>query len=226
MANWFKPSWLKKEKRPEVRDLLFGDLPLDQWPGENAAADEPWRSFIEARTYLKNGNKQEAIRTLRGIQASVGLESRHYLQAWQFLRELGVQPDADHAKRLYGVIVEVGLKEGVDIVVAYADFTARYFNYTGAAIIWERADGSLDQYIGALLDEGRNVVEKIGPCDKARPPAPGNDQVRINLLTPSGLHFGQGQFEALARDPMGGPVIGCATRLMQELIAKTEEQKH
>ena len=226
MANWFKPGWLKKVKRPEARDLLFGDLPFDQWPSETVAADEPWRSFIEARANLKKGNKAETIRILRGIQASVGLESRHYLQAWQFLRELGVQPAAEQAKQLYGVIVEVGLEKGVDIVVAYADFTARYFNYTGAAIIWERADGSLDQYIGSLLDEGRKVVERIGPWDKARPSAPGNGQVRINLLTPSGLHFAQGPFEALARDPMGGPVIGCATRLMQELIAKTEEQKH
>jgi hypothetical protein len=49
--------------------------------------------------------------------------------------------------------------------------------------------------------------------------------VRINLLTPSGLHFGQGAFEVLASDPMGGPVIGSATRLMQELIAKSQERK-
>lgn len=220
MRNWFK-----KEKTPDVRDLLFGDLSFDQWPRETTATGEPWRSFVEARTCLKAGDKTEAIRILRGIQATVGLESRHYLQAWQFLRELGVLPAADQTKRLYGVIVEVGLDNGVDIVAAYADFTARYFNYTGAAIIWERADNSMDQFIGSLLDAGRTVVERIGPWDQARPPAPGNGQVRINLLTPSGLHFGQGPFDVLASDPMGGPVVGWATRLMQELIAKTGEQR-
>lgn len=219
------PNWFKKEKPPEMRDLLFGDLPFDHWPRETTAKEDPWRSFVEARNCLKAGDKAEAIRILRGIQASVGLESRHYLQAWQFLRELGVQPAAEQAKRLYGVIVEVGLDAGVDIVVAYADHTARYFNYTGAAIIWERADASLDQTLGSLLEAGRVVVEQIGPWDKARPPAPGNGSVRINLLTPSGLHFGQGPFEVLAKDPMGGPVIGFATRLMQELIAKTKESK-
>jgi hypothetical protein len=219
------PNWFKKEKPPEPRDLLFGDLPLEQWPRENTAAGEPWRAFIEARTRLKAGDKAEAIRILRGIQASVGLESRHYLQAWHFLRELGVKPATEQAKRLYGVIVEVGMDEGVDILVAYADHNARYFNYTGAAIIWERPDGSLDQSIKSLLDAGRAVVELIGPWENARPPVPGNGSVRINLLTPSGLHFGQGAFEVLARDPMGGPVIGLATRLMQELIAKTKEEK-
>src|SRR5215212_9830662 len=98
------PNWFKKEKPPEMRDLLFGDLPLDQWPRETTAMGEPWRSFIEARTCLKAGDKIEAIRIFRGIQASVGLESRHYLQAWHFLRQLGVQPGAEQAKRLYGVI--------------------------------------------------------------------------------------------------------------------------
>jgi hypothetical protein len=218
-------NWFKKEKPPEMRDLLFGDLPFDQWPRETTAAAEPWRSFVEARTRLKAGDKTEAIRILRGIQASVGLESRHYLQAWHFLRELGVQPDAEQAKRLYGVIVEVGMDKGVDILVAYADYNARYFNYTGAAIIWERPDSSLDQTIGSLLEAGRTVVQQIGPWENARPPVPGNGSVRINLLTPSGLHFGQGAFEVLAKDPMGGPVIGLATQLMQELIAKSAERK-
>lgn len=218
-------NWFKKEKPLAPRDLLFGDLPMEQWPRETTATAEPWRSFVEARTRLKAGNKADAIRILQGIQATVGLESRHYLQAWHFLRELGVQPAAEVAKRLYGVIVEVGLDEGVDIVVAYADYTARYFNYTGASIIWERADASLDQPVGSLLEAGRVVVEQIGPWDKARPPAPGNGSVRINLLTPSGLHFGQGPFEVLAKDPMGAPVIGLATRLMQELIAKAKESK-
>lgn len=218
-------NWFKKEKPLAPRDLLFGDLPWEQWPRETTAAEEPWRSFVEARTRLKKGDKAEAIRILQGIQATVGLESRHYLQAWQFLRELGIQPAPEQAKRLYGVVVEVGMEQGVDMLVAYADYNARYFNYTGAAIIWERPDGSLDQPIGSVLEAGRSVVQQIGPWDQARPPAPGNGSVRINLLTPSGLHFGQGPFEVLARDPMGGPVISAATRLMQELIAKTEERK-
>lgn len=218
-------NWFKKEKPLTPRDLLFGDLPMEQWPKETTATAEPWRSFVEARTRLKSGDKAEAIRILRGIQAVVGLESRHYLQAWQFLRELGVQPSAEQAKHLYGVLVEVGLEQGFDIVVAYADHTARYLNYTGSGVIWERPDTSLDQPIGALLTAGRTVVQQIGPWEQARPPAPGNGSVRLNMLTPSGLHFGQGGFEVLAKDPMGGPLIGAATRLMQELIAKTKEGK-
>jgi len=106
--------------------------------------------------------------------------------------------------------------------VAYLDHTARYFNYSGAAVIWEHPDDSLDEAIDALLEAGRVVAEKIGPWEAERPPAPRPGQARINLLVPAGLHFGEGPFAALSRDPLGGPVILSATRLMMELIAKTE----
>jgi hypothetical protein len=152
-----------------------------------------------------------------------GLESRHYLQAWHFLRELGVQANADEAKRVYGVVVEVALESGLDIVAAYADGAARYFNYSGAAVIWERPDDSLAQSIEALLEAGRVVAAQIGPWEGQRPAAPEPPgQVRISMLTPSGLHFGQGPFETLAADPLGGPVISSATKLMMELIGKTK----
>lgn len=151
------------------------------------------------------------------------LESRHYLQAWHFLRELGEQPSAVEAKQLYGVVVEVGMDEGLDIVAAYADHTARYFNYSGAAIIWERPDDSLDADVDALLGAGRIVAAQIGPWEGARPDAPDNGQVRISMLVPSGLHFGEAPFEILSRDPMGGPVISAAMRLMQGLISKSDQ---
>jgi hypothetical protein len=219
---------LFKKKQPQqpptsIRDTLFGDMPFSDWPGGSAAAPdaEPWLSFVEARRQLGDGHQQVAKQALRRILGMPSLESRHYLQAWHFLRGLGEQPPASEAKRLYGVVVEVALENGLDIVAAYADGTARYFNYTGAAIIWERPDVSLDGTVNSLLDAGREVIERIGPWEEARPAAPPTGQVRINLLAPGGLYFGQGGFDVLASDPMGGPVIAAATRLMQELIAKT-----
>lgn len=213
-----------KLQQPAIRDVLFGDSPFSQWPNESATSvdGEPWLSFISARDQLNSGDEESSKQTLRRILEMPDLESRHYLQAWHFLRELGESPSEAEAKRLYGVVVEVTLDEGVDIVAAYADHTARYFNYSGAAIVWERADESLDQAIDSLLDAGRVVADKIGPWDGARPPAPPTGQVRISMLVPSGLHFGQGPLEALSGDPLGGPVIAAAMQLMQSLIAKSE----
>jgi hypothetical protein len=218
------PNESSTAEQPAIRDILFGDLPSSQWPSQSATSvdAEPWLSFIRARDQLNSGDQETCKQTLHGILEMPDLESRHYLQAWHFLREFGASPGVDEAKRLYGVVVEVTLDEGLDIVAAYADHTARYFNYSGAAIVWERPDESLDQVIDSLLETGRTVVDKIGPWEGARPAPPPTGQVRINLLVPSGLHFGQGPLDALSRDPLGGPVIAAAMQLMQGLIGKSE----
>jgi hypothetical protein len=207
----------------DIRNVLFGDLPFSEWPNQSTIATiEPWRSFQEAGKHIADGNAEQAKQKLHEILAMANLEARHYLQAWHFLRGVGEQPPPDQAKRIYGVVVEVGLDDGLDVVAAYSDLTARYLNYSGAAIIWERADDSLDHSINALLRAGAVVAQKIGPWEKVRPPAPQPGQVRINLLVPSGLHFGQGPLAAISADPLGGPVIDAAMKLLHGLIAKTQ----
>ena len=222
MFNLFK----KKKAQPEIRDVLFGDLPISEWPSETASSDsEPWLSFAQARDHLSSGDTQEAVASLQGILAMPELESRHYVQAWHFLRSSGVQPNTSVAKDLLGVVVEVALPEGLDIVATYADGTARYFNHSGSAVVWDAPDNTLQQQIEGVLQAGKTVVDQIGPWEDPRPAAPPTGDVRINMLTPSGLHFGQAPFESLAGDPLGGAVISTATQLMQTLIATTEEKK-
>ncbi len=215
------------EKQPEleIRDVLFGDLPISRWPSETASSDsEPWLSFAKARDHLSSVRRREAIALFQKILDMPDLESRHYLQAWHFLRESGVQPDVSVAKDVLGVVVEVALPEGLDILAAYADGTARYFNHSGSAVVWDDPDSSLLQQIESVLHAGKVVVDRIGPWEEQRPPAPPTGQARISILTPSGLHFGQAQFGALAGDQLGGVLISAATQLMQSLIAKTREQ--
>jgi len=209
----------------EIRDVLFGDLPLEKWPMNSAgvAHAEPWASFLKVRKQLQAGQHPEAIRTLRRVLSMRNLESRHYLQAWHFLRGLGVQPTKAEAKHVYGVVVEVALPEGLDIVAAYADGSARYFNYSGAAVIWEKPDDSLKGQIQSLLQAGQKTANKIGPWLKERPPAPATGESRITMLTPSGLHFGQAPMDVLAADPLAKPVFDAATQLMLALIGKQQK---
>jgi hypothetical protein len=215
MFNWFKKE--KPLKPIGARDTLFGDLPISEWPRDPDLHAEPWTSFVQVRKHLDKGDKSSAIPTLQKITDTLGLEPRHYLQAWHFLRQLGVNPPADKAKIVYGVIVEVGMQKGADIIAAYADHTARYLHHTGAGVIWERPDPSLDAEIDALLKAGQAVANVIGPSDQPRPLAPQVDQLRLNILTPSGLHFGYGTFESLGKDPMGKAIIDPATQLMLSL---------
>jgi hypothetical protein len=222
MFSMFK----KKQRQPDIRDVLFGDLPMSQWPSDATLSDaEPWRSFAKARDHFTAGRTLEAVSLFQRVLAMPGLESRHYVQAWQFLREAGYHPDNTVAKDVLGVIVEVALDEGLDIVVTYADGTARYFNHSGAAVVWDCPDDSLHEPIESLLHAGRVVVEQIGPWEGSRPNPPLSGQVGLNILTPSGLHFGLGQFEDLAGDELGGPIISAATHLMQRLIARTEMKR-
>lgn len=214
-------NFLKKSNDPKpasIRDMLFGDLPLAQWTGDSDA--EPWDSFRKAAQFLKKKDQKSAILVFQQITEMQGLESRHYLQAWHFLRGLGIQPPADKAKLVYGVVVEVGMESGADLLAAYRDHHARYYNYSGAAVIWEHPDTSLDDLMDALLNAGQEVANLIGPWEEIRPPTPTADNIRLNMLTPSGLHFGYGGFDALSKDPKGAAIINPATQLMQALIAK------
>jgi hypothetical protein len=208
----------------DIRDLFFGDLPAERWPEQSAAKEvsgEPWESFVKSREFSADGNNERAKQTLQEILSMDDLESRHYLQAWHFLRALGEQPPPDEAKHLYGVVTEVALDEGVDVVAAYEDHTARYINYSGAGVVWEHPNDSLNQLIDDLLIAGRRIVEQIGPWEGPRPPSPPAGQARISMLVPLGLHFGQASYEILSREQTGGPVLNAGFRLMQGLIEAT-----
>ena len=99
-----------------------------------------------------------------------------------------------------------------------------YLNFSGAGEFWERPNDSLDAEIKALLEAGQKVANAIGPWDKERPAAPTNGNVRLNMLTPSGLHFGYGGFETLSKDPMGAALINPATALMLKLTQLSKKK--
>ena len=103
MFNFFK----KKEKPQPVtiRDTLFGDMPISQWPSDPGLTAEPWSSFVQAREHLDKKDQNSAIIVLKKITDMPGLEPRHSLQAWHFLRQLGVNPPPEKAKTVYGVSV-------------------------------------------------------------------------------------------------------------------------
>jgi hypothetical protein len=206
-----------------IRETMFGDMPLDQWPPTQTLTEPPWDLFQAARTHLTSGDQASAIDQWQRIIQMPGLESRVYLQAWHFLRQNGQFPGVDVAKQVFGVVIEVGLPNGLDLLGAYADHTARYWNFSGSGVVWEHPDSSLNAMIDQLLGVSKIIVDKIGPWDKPRPLAPVKGQARFNFLTPSGLHFGQGPMETLAKDPLAGHVFQTGATLMQALIAKSKK---
>jgi len=208
----------KKPPPDQIRETLFGDMPLEGWPADGPDSF-PWSAFAAGRCQLAEGRPTDAIASWREVLARPALESRHYLQAWNFLRQNGQRRPPETAKQVLGVVVEIGMPKGLDILAAYADHSARYYNFSGAGAVWERPDKSLDPLIDQLLAAGTEVATRIGPWEQARPPAPEAGEVRLSFLTPSGLHFGQGPMDRVQCDPLAGRVFQAAVPLLQALTA-------
>ena len=199
------------------RDTLFGDLPLSFWAGVQANGI-PWSLFKTALQQIDIGEENQAADTLRAIIATTGLESRQYLQAYHFLQALGSMPAGP--LRLFGVIVEVSLEQGHDFLAVYADHSARYYNYSGSAIIWDTQDETISAKIDAILAQGMDIVGKIGPWEGQRPAPPKPGHARINFLTSHGLHFGEASQSALFSDPMAKGIMLAMLDMMQTLMEK------
>ena len=155
---------------------------------------------------------------LRALAFDDATESRIRALAFRSLRATGWEPTAAEPLPLLGVIVEVGLPEGLDVLAAYADGRARYLNHAGGTSVVE-GPGIADAEIAAVIDAARPVALAIGPWTEARRPPPTNGNLRLSFLVGDELRFGEGPFEVLARDRAAGPVVTAATRLLARLAA-------
>lgn len=200
-----------------LRELLFGDVPLAQWAGTSDAS--PWSEFRQAHAAIMRGDPRGAEHSLRAVLAQRGLESRHYLQAWDALRRLGVQPAASEAKHLYGVVLDIPVEDGLDTLASYEDGTARFVHFTGRIIVWETPEPEITQLIRAVHQAAHPILVNAGPWEGDRPALP-LGEARVSVLAPSGIHFGQAPFETLLNEPMAAPVIHTGARLMEALMAK------
>jgi len=191
-------------------------MSLDAFAGLGKGG-EPWQSFEKASAFVTDGNLPQARAILESIALTPGIESRVRIQAWHSLREAGGQPPASVGNDVLGVVVEVGMKEGQDFLAIYADQTAYYYNYSGASVIWLRPDASLDGQINSVLAAARAILPLIGPWKAARRPSPGAGDARLNILSPMGLHFGEGSLRLLDKDRNSRPLLRAATATMAQL---------
>ena len=182
-----------------------------------------WQSFKIANAHLEKGDPLQARAILGTVALDAGLETRFRLQAWHSFREAGGQPPDSVANEVLGVVAEVGLDQGNDLLATYSDQTAYYYNYAGGAVMWMHPDGSLDGHIDRVLAAARKIVPLIGPWNESRRPPPAKSNARINILTPTGLHFGEAPLQVLDGDRSAGPLVKAATALMGQLIAKSRK---
>jgi hypothetical protein len=189
-----------------VYNLLFSDATADfrQRPGEVPAH---WHSVLEA--------EPADVAALRALADDDLQEGRVRYLAYAKLRRLG---EPVPAKRLLGVIVEVPLPGGLDVLAAYSEGSVRYINQTGKLAFYERVE-SLTPLVQRLISDSSKVVARIGPTDQLRRPPPLGESVRITFLVSDGYYFGEGNMQSMHQDTLAGPVIQRAVELLQAAVA-------
>ena len=186
-------------------NLLFCE-DLNLFSNPNTTKDALWSSLLA---------EQPDKAALRNIAEDETNEGRMRALAYNRLRATGEKVPS---KKLLGVIVEVPLEQGLDVLAAFSEGGVRYLNQSGKVAIFEGQGNAVEGLAKELIAAAQPVVNQIGPWDKQRlaPPKAGN--VRMTFLVSDGLYIGEGPFGALRQDRMAGPILSKATQLLQRAV--------
>ncbi|XZF15799.1 hypothetical protein ACTHGU_06660 [Chitinophagaceae bacterium MMS25-I14] len=185
-----------------IYQLLFCDRP-ELFRNDNPVELEyPWTVLLA---------EQPDAKQLQQLADDTTQESRTRIVAFNQLYEMGIVPQQ---RELLGVIIEMGLSGGLDVLAAYTDGSARYINHSEKLLIWEASTPESDKLIDDLFAVSNEVIKSIGRWEPERRPRPATGSVRLSFLVSDGLAFGEGPIQAMQNDPRGAPVIAAATQLM------------
>jgi len=202
-------------------ELLFSDQTLDDLLTSldpEAPPDGSWILLSKAAEHMRQGEVGRATEMLLEVTGNPNLEARVLLWSWAALRCLGVYPKSYEADDIKGVVIQVPIESGVDVLAAYADGTARYVNYSGKVIVWENPDATITPIVRKLLQsckDLRGFVVAASPTDSVQ------DLVRVTLLTFNGNRFAESSMESLASSPITR-VLSFAAEVMANLIKRSE----
>lgn len=187
-------------------DLLFCDRPALYHPPAGGAVSA-WQALL----YAPNADAA----AVRALAEDAGQESRVRALAYGWLREHR-QPITN--AELLGVVVEVVLPGGLDTLAAYPDGRLRYLNHGGRVVLIDARVPSLDPLLDAMLGAAGFALPQAQPWTHRADEALGPGQVRVALLTSGGLRRIQGSLERMQQDPVVGPALLAAARLLEQVI--------
>ena len=210
----------------DVRETLYTTASLESFVKRIKGGPKPefpWSNFVEANKAIKKNDKAAAISLLKQITAAEGLATRLHLQAWHSLRSLGELPPESLRGQIQGFIIEKHMDEGLDIIAAYADHTARYWSYTGAGIALDARDPEIDPLIDNLLSVGQEIMKTIGLDQRENLPVPAQGNTRLFMTGFGGSCLGEGPSIHLIRDRMAGTAISAGNNLMMGILEKAKK---
>jgi len=118
-----------------------------------------------------------------------------------------------------GVIAEMPMESGHDVLAAYRDGSVRYLNFSGkVAVVEPPTTKDVSDAVAAWFVVAEAIVAGIGPWEDPTLPELPAGNLRVMMLTPSGPHFGQGPADALGADPTVGQFVAAAAALLQTVV--------
>lgn len=150
-------------------EMLFCDRPL-LYRSEISIPFYPWDVIF---------NDESSNEQIQSIFNDASLPSRARLIACQLLAKRGFSTIAND---VLGIVVEINLKHGTDVLAVYADGTARYMNHKEKQMIWETNTPRSEELILRLFNGGRNSFNKINLKAVRRGNAPNTGKTRISFL--------------------------------------------
>ena len=211
MWNLFKRK--EKNDNTTLTDDLYDSLFADDPDVFIKLKDHPAISWIYE-------NKTPTIEQLEVLAENQSVESRiRFLSLYTALQR-GLKIN----KKVYlGTIMEVPVNRGYDVLAFYSDNRARYYNYSGKAIIYEGGRDTIDDAIERANSVSIQVCNRIGPWDKERLAKPNGNIWRFTFLISDGLYFGQGPLDALNNDEMAAAMIRSGAEVMKALTNETQK---
>jgi hypothetical protein len=205
----------------DYRELLFVDQSLEEMVTRHGLPED---HFAKAYKHVKDGQPEEAKKSLRRILAEPTAEVREKLLAWRALRKLGEKLPPNLSAEIVGVVLEVPVDPWVDTLAAYSDGRARYLNGSGGVIVHEVVDDSrLNSLVKGVIEAAKPLVQKAPASDKHRPQ--NSEVIRVSILTYGGIHMMEAkESDITGRHPMS-PVYNAGTRLFLTLLEYSEKAK-
>jgi hypothetical protein len=211
LSNLFK----RKEKGNIVvlDDVLYNSLFADNPDNFTNLKEHKAISWIYE-------SKTPTIDELENIANDNSVESRlKFLALYTALRQGLKIPH----KTYFGTVLEVPMEGGYDVLAFYSDSRARYYNYSGKAVIYEGGRADVDDTIANANSMAIQVCNVLAPWEKERLPKPKGDVIRISFLVSDGLYFGNSSIKTIGNDQMASAIFGKGAEVMKALLSETNK---
>ena len=198
------------EDAAAARRVVLADVPLAELAKTDAG-------FASAQEAVQAGDQARARKELSAAASS--RETHVQLLAWNALRSLGVQPAADDAWIVRGVVVEHNGGEGATAVGVYEDGVVRWLDAEGTVRELSGVDRETVRLARTIRSAGEQIVKTARPMPHADASPLSKDRVRVTVLTWAGFYVVEKHRSSLTEQDAVSAPLQAATRILQ-LVAE------